>query len=148
MRRISGFAACFAVLVALLCPGAASAGPEAEAIDTLNKIRKSSGLRALRTSASLTASARRYARTMLARDYFGHLSRIPVAARFRAAGETLAMHSGSNPAARRTIGQWMASPPHRAVLLSGAYRLVGMGMARGDFAGRRMTLWVAHVGAY
>jgi uncharacterized protein YkwD len=148
MRRTSGFMACFAALVALLCPSVASASAEAEAIETLNKVRQGNGVAPLRTSRSLSASAARYARQMLARDYFGHLARIAVGARFRSAGETLAMHSGSRPAPRRTIGQWMASPPHRAVLLSGSFRMVGMGMARGDFAGRQATLWVAHVGAY
>jgi uncharacterized protein YkwD len=147
MRRISGFVAGFAILVALLCPTVASASAEAEAISTLNKIRRAHGLAALRPSGSLAASARRYARRMLARDYFGHMSRIAVAGRFRAAGETLAWQPGSRVAPRRTIGQWMNSPPHRAVLLSRSFRLVGMGVATGDLGGRRATLWVAHFGA-
>ena len=144
--------ACLATAVALLCPGAtfaidgAGADAEGRAIDSLNQIRASKGLAPLRASRSLARSANAYARHMLAHDFFGHQARIPVASRFRTAGETIAWHSGWRPGPRRTVRQWMASPPHRAVLLSPAFRLVGMGMERGRLSGRTTTMWVAHLG--
>jgi uncharacterized protein YkwD len=150
MRRTSALMASLAMALALLCPSAASANAgadaEARAIDALNGIRTSNGLAPLRASRSLATSANAYARYMLKHDFFGHQARIPVAGRFRTAGETLAWHSGSQPGPRRTVRQWMASPPHRAVLMSSAFRMVGMGMEFGRLGSRPTTMWVAHFG--
>ena len=146
MRSFSAFVACFATFVALLCPGVAFAGPQAKALETLNEIRQSYGLPALRGSANLERSARRYAGRMLRGGYFGHAARIAVAARFRSAGETLAWHSGGRAQPRRTIRSWMNSPTHRALLLSPHFRWVGLGMKRGRLGGRRVTVWVGHLG--
>jgi uncharacterized protein YkwD len=150
MRRKIALVAYVAAAAALLCPSAAfgaDAGlsAEAQAIESLNQIRASNGLAPLRTSNSLSKSADAYSRHMLAHDFFGHQARIRVASRFHTVGETLAWHSGFQPGARRTVRQWMASPPHRAVLLSSAFRLVGMGMERGRLEGQATTMWVAHV---
>ena len=41
----------------------------------------------------------------------------------------------------------MASPTHRAILLSRSFRWVGIGLARGRLGSRVVTAWVAHVGA-
>ena len=150
MRQKTALVACVAAAAALLSPGAASGADagvsvEARAIESLNQIRASNGLAPLRTSNSLSQSADAYSRHMLVHDFFGHQARILVASRFHTVGETLAWHSGFQPGARRTVRQWMASPPHRAVLLSSAFRLVGMGMERGRLDGRAATMWVAHV---
>lgn len=99
----------------------------------------------MRPSLSLFHSATSYARQMMRSDYFGHQASIPVAGRFRAAGETLAWHSGWRLSPRGTVSQWMGSPPHRAVLLSSTFTRIGVGRARGKFGGRRATMWVAHV---
>lgn len=140
-----------AAVTALLCPGTAlaaggGASAEAKAIGALNKIRAANNLAPLRASRTLARSANAYSRYMLDHDFFGHQPRIPVAAGFRTAGETLAWHSGYSPGARRTVRAWMSSPPHRAVLLSSAYSMVGMGMEMGDLSGRATTMWVAHFG--
>jgi uncharacterized protein YkwD len=112
----------------------------------INNIRRAHGLARLRPSYSLFISAKVYARRMIRSDYFGHQARIPVASRFRAAGETLAWHSGWRLAPRKTVRSWMHSPPHRAVLLSSRFSRLGVGRARGRYAGRIATMWVAHVG--
>jgi uncharacterized protein YkwD len=112
----------------------------------INQIRRAHGVARLRPSYSLFISAKLYARRMIRSDYFGHQARIPVAARFRAAGETLAWHSGWRLSPRRTVRQWMGSPSHRAVLLSSRFTQIGVGRARGNYWGRRATMWVAHVG--
>jgi uncharacterized protein YkwD len=98
-------------------------------------------------SPALDRSSTRYARQMIDSDYFGHASRIAVGSQFARAGETLALHSGWNAQPGRTIGQWMNSPGHRAVLLSSSYRWIGVGIARGRIGSRLVTVWVAHVGA-
>ena len=111
----------------------------------INQIRKAHGIHKLRPSLYLFASSRRYARRMIRTDYFGHQSRIPVAGRFRLAGETLAWHSGWRLRPRRTVRRWMRSPSHRAVLLSSRFRRLGVGRARGRYGSYRATMWVAHV---
>jgi uncharacterized protein YkwD len=69
-----------------------------------------------------------------------------VSSRFRTVGETIAWHSGFQAGPRRTVRQWMASPPHRAVLMSSAFRMVGMGMEPGRLGSRPVAMWVAHLG--
>ncbi len=111
----------------------------------INQIRRSHGLKRMRPSLALFYSARRYARRMMRSDYFGHQARIPLTRRFRTAGETLAWHSGWRLSPRRTVGQWMGSPSHRAVLLSSRFTQLGVGRARGKYGSMRATMWVAHV---
>jgi uncharacterized protein YkwD len=140
--------ACAITAGALLLPAsAAGADAEREAIDALNDVRRANGVPALRVSKGLNRSSAAYARRMLRRDFFGHGARIDVPGGFRRAGETLAYHTGWNPTPRRTVARWMASPGHRAVLLSARFRRVGMGMARGRLGSTVATTWVAHVGS-
>jgi uncharacterized protein YkwD len=151
MRRTSALVAYLAVAMALLFPTAASAASadaeaEARAIASLNQIRAANGLAELRASKSLAGSAGAYAQYMLRNDFFGHQARIRVASQFRTAGETLAWHSGWSAGPRRTVRQWMNSPPHRAVLMSSAFSQVGMGMVRGRLGQQATTMWVAHFG--
>ena|SRR3712207_6588397 len=120
--------------------------PEFVAFNKINKIRRAHGVHKLRPSYSLFISSRRYARRMMRSDYFGHQARIPVAARFRSAGETLAWHSGWRLRPRLTVRRWMHSPPHRAVLLSSRFTRVGFGLARGRYGRSAATMWVAHLG--
>ena len=145
MRRIAALIA-VSVAVGVALPAApATASPEVVMFNKINKIRKAHGLALMRPSYSLFNSARRYAHRMIRSDYFGHLASIPVAGRFRMVGETLAWHSGWRLSPRATVGQWMASPPHRALLLSSSFTQLGVGSARGNYGGRRATMWVAHV---
>jgi uncharacterized protein YkwD len=131
----------------LLPAASAAASAQQEAISQLNDVRQANGLTQLRTSESLNRSSSRYAKHMIATNYFGHASRIAASSAFGRVGETLALHSGWKADAVQTIDEWMHSPAHRAVLLSGSYRYVGMGIARGRIGSRLVTVWVAHVGA-
>jgi uncharacterized protein YkwD len=126
---------------------ARAADPEQEAVDQVNQLRAGRGLAALHVSSTLRHSARRYAAEMLRRHYFGHLAHIEVASRFRYAGECLAIHWTRSAEPSGTVRQWMASPPHRALLMSSRFRFVGLGLARGRFGSRVATTWVAHLGA-
>ena len=147
MRRIAALLA-VAVGLGVAMPAApASATPaEIKMVKKINQIRRAYGVARLRPSYSLFVSAKLYALRMMRSDYFGHQARIPVASRWRTAGETLAWHSGWRLSPRRTVGRWMGSPAHRAVLLSSRFSRVGVGRARGNYWGRRATMWVAHVG--
>jgi uncharacterized protein YkwD len=147
LRRIAALLAVSVGLGVALPAAPASAKPaEVKMVRTINKIRHAYGLRSLRPASSLFASARHYSRRMMRSDYFGHLSRIPVASRWRAAGETIEWHSGWRLSPGRAVWRWMASPPHRALLLSRRFTRIGVGRARGRYGRRMATMWVAHVG--
>ena len=138
------------IMLALSVPSLASADvpPESAAlIEKVNEIRRSSGLPTLRMSEELTGSSRDYARYMLKHDYFGHLASIRAGGNFLVVGETLAWHGGWKDRVRATVSRWMASAPHRAVLMSPTYRFMGSGRAKGNMGSRRATAWVAQLGA-
>ena len=138
------------IMLALSAPSVAGAAvpPESAAlIEKVNDIRRSSGLPTLSVSEELVGSSRSYARYMLKHDYFGHLSSIRAGGSFLALGETLAWHSGWRNRVRATVSRWMASPTHRAVLMSPTFRFIGAGRARGKMGSRRATAWVAQLGA-
>ena len=145
MRRIAALIAVSVAVSAALPAASATASPEGVMFQKINQIRRSHGLKDMRPSFALFYSSRRYARRMMRSDYFGHLSSIPLTRRFRTAGETLAWHSGWRLSPRQTVGQWMRSPAHRAVLLSSSFTRVGVGRSRGYYGGVRATMWVAHV---
>ena len=135
------------VAVGAALPATPAIADSAEAVmfKKINQIRRAHGVVRVRPSLHLFYSATRYARQMIRSDYFGHQATIPLTRRFRTAGETLAWHSGWRLSPRRTVRQWMGSPSHRAVLLSSSFTRLGVGHARGNYGGRRATMWVAHV---
>jgi uncharacterized protein YkwD len=136
------------IAAATLLPAAtAAASAEDDAIDQLNQLRQASGLPTLQASEALHRSSTKYARRMVANNYFGHASRIAASGAFGRVGETLELHAGWRADPAQTISAWMRSSGHRAVLMSSAYRWVGMGIARGKIGSRLVTVWVAHVGA-
>jgi uncharacterized protein YkwD len=142
----------FAALVALLALSApatavAEIPPESAAmIEKVNESRRSNGLHELEASEPLTASSRDHARYMLKNDYMGHLASIRAGGSFLFLGETVAWHSGWRPRVVATFSRWMASAPHRAVLMSPTYRFIGTGRVRGWLGRRKATAWVAQLG--
>jgi uncharacterized protein YkwD len=132
--------------VALPVAQASATPAEVKMFKKINNIRRAHGVAKMRPSYSLFISAKLYSRRMMRSNYFGHLSRIPVASRWRTAGETLAWHQGWRLSPRRTVRRWMNSPSHRAALLSSRFNRIGVGRTRGLFAGGLATMWVAHVG--
>ena len=86
--------------------------------------------------------ATRYARSMVRHGFFSHTSpggatlldrvrAVGYGGRRVAAGEALAWAQGRLATPRAIVRAWMASPPHRAVLLGRGYRDVGVGVALG-----------------
>jgi uncharacterized protein YkwD len=112
----------------------------------INSVRAEHGLPAFERSASLTGSAERYSRYLMAHDVFAHQSSIWASSRFALLGEALAFHTGRRFSVRDTVRQWLGSPPHRAILLSATMRRAGAGVTRGRFGRREATIWVLHVG--
>lgn len=112
----------------------------------INSLRSQSGLRPLARSRVLERSAARYARFMLRRSYFGHLSRIRGPRRFRPLAEIILMHRGGHGRPRVAVRNWAGSASHRYVITGSAYRRIGVAKASGRFRGRRVTVWVSHLG--
>jgi uncharacterized protein YkwD len=132
--------------VALPAAPASARPAELKMVRSINNIRHAYGLSRLRPAFSLFVSAKLYSHRMMRADYFAHMSRIPVAPRWRTAGETLEWHSSWRLAPRQTVRRWMNSPSHRAVLLSSRFSSIGVGRTRGRYGSTAATMWVAHVG--
>jgi uncharacterized protein YkwD len=133
------------------CPGAdelPSAGNatvvDAATVCLMNRVRASHRLHPLRRNRALASIATGQARDMVRGDYFGDqsLSGQTPLARIRASSYTFAPSTvrlataqnigwGTGPNATPTgiVNAWMHSPPHRAIILTAAYRDVGVGVA-------------------
>ncbi len=130
-------------------PPAEAAGPslgsgERAVVRAINGARGRNGLGPLRGSMQLSAAADVHTRHMLAADSFAHADfarRIRRYTRARRTGETLAMATRCSP--RRIVGMWMNSSSHRAVLLSGRFRRVGIGARTGQLGSRRACMVTA-----
>jgi len=142
-------AACLALVCLAVAPAAAGANPtQSTLIAHGNYARGAYGLAPLAISPSLNRSASAFAGGLMRLNIFGHASSIQAGGGFRTLGEVLRLHSGTRPRYSATVRAWLASPPHRAVVLSSAFTHAGAGIARGVFQGRNSTIWVMHVGAY
>jgi uncharacterized protein YkwD len=115
------------------------------ALCLVNAQRRRRGKHPLRTSAELQRSAAAYARTMVRDRFFSHVtpSGLTFVERIRRGthyldgawswrvGENLAWGVGRRATPAGIVAGWMASPAHRRVLLDGAFREMGMGIAPG-----------------
>ena len=154
MPRMRTTFAVMAAIAVLAGPIAAADAEERTANDVaaermlgaINEVRAQNGLDALRESPSLMGSARRFSHWLMANDRFGHLASIQASDRFAVLGEALAMHTGRDFSVRSTLAQWMASPPHRALVLSTTMRWMGTGVTRGRLGATPATVWVLQVG--
>jgi uncharacterized protein YkwD len=133
-----------AFLLALLAVSSAhaarvSAAAEERLLAAMNGVRASYGLRPLRFDGRLRRAARSHSFDMVRRQYFAHgafaLRLGGFGVHDRTIGENLAWGTGWRAAATTIVSEWLASPPHRAVLLHAGFRRVGVGAADGPFAG-------------
>ncbi|HWH93153.1 MAG TPA: CAP domain-containing protein [Baekduia sp.] len=115
----------------------------------VNAVRLQHGLSPLRADPRLAAAARHHAADMAAHDFFAHDSpsagtmqaRVTRAGYLRSGrawslGEALAWGTARAGAPRAILRGLLASPPHRAILLSPAFRDLGVGVAHGAPRGR------------
>ncbi len=114
-------------------------------VDEINKVRGAHGLRALHYSPSLARSSSRYVRYMVRTGRFAHSARIMAGGRFSQLGEILALTPGREVQRERTLGNWLSSPSHRAVLMSASFRYIGAARRHSDFGGDGVV-WAAHFG--
>ena len=132
----------FLASFALLGPAAGAqartlTSPEASLLQTMNAVRMSHGLAPLRLDVRLLRAARGHSADMMRHQYFAHGSVagrvLAQGARGPVFGEDLAW--GTGVTAQWVVNQWLASPPHRAVLLRPGFRRIGVGFSFGSFAG-------------
>jgi uncharacterized protein YkwD len=110
----------------------------------INQARGHHGLGALRTTGSLARAATAHSRDMVVQGFFAHDSptgstpkqRIDRAGYFDGApswalGETIAWGRGGSATPGAIVRSWLRSPGHRAILLDGRYRDLGIGIAVG-----------------
>ncbi len=118
----------------------------------INHQRSRYGLNAVRVSARLSRAADQHSWEMLDANYFDHASRngesfsarVRRYANHRALGETLAMLGGCRRgSARQIVRMWMNSPGHRAILLSGKFRRIGLAKRTGSLGGNRACVVTA-----
>ena len=149
------------LVVALLCLGAEPAaaacsgsttaptasnlsGVRSATLCLLNERRAQAGLPALASDGLLEDTATRYSRRMVAERFFSHVGPdgSTMGDRIRASGylsglrnwtigENIAYGTGSYATAGRIVQMWMESPGHKANILSGRYRAIGIGIASG-----------------
>ena len=113
---------------------------ERAVIARVNAIRRHIGVRRLRLHRGLGRAADRQCAAILRTDVFSHTpDGRPVGPRLRrfvgarAVGETLAWSTpGPGSDAAAVVAMWMASPGHRAALLSARFRRAGVGRRHGS----------------
>jgi uncharacterized protein YkwD len=143
-------------------PAAPRACASAQPLETLhcliNRTRAERGLAPVRLSPLLTRSARlRGAAIARCRDFshtpcgqsFGSVFRSVGYARGSfSVGENLAWGTGTHASPELTLTRWLASPPHRRVLLSPRWRELGAHVvgAHNLFAPGANRVWVAQFG--
>ena len=133
------------------CPGATAVPTAAgtdEAADAIvclvNAERTSRGLRALSRDQDLAQAADKHANDMVRRNYFAHVSPSgkSVGDRVRDAGygnpgdgwkvgEDLGWGTGSRGTPAGLVDAWLASPPHKHIMLEAGYKELGVGVAAG-----------------
>ena len=130
------------------CAGARSrpspASLDRATVCLINEARSQNGLGALRTTGALAKAAGAHSRDMVRNDFFAHDSptgstpkeRIDRAGYFDGAsswamGETIAWGSGGRATPSSIVRAWLTSPGHRAILLDGRYKDLGVGIALG-----------------
>jgi uncharacterized protein YkwD len=110
----------------------------------LNRQRAAHGLPRLREHRSLSNAARKYARLMVARHFFDHVSpagstmstrvkRTNYLKHTRAwsLGENIAWGTRGAATPAQIVNAWMHSAGHRANILNGSFREIGIGIALG-----------------
>lgn len=115
-------------------------GLEAAVVKELNRVRANAGLKPLRSAPSLRTAARGHSAAMLELGFFSHESADGTAFSERirrhytnrgwrtwSVGEALLASAGTTLEPAAIVEAWLESPPHRAIILSPAWRDAGIG---------------------
>jgi uncharacterized protein YkwD len=123
-------------------PGTASSRAYTRAVECLvNEQRAGANLAPLAHDRHLARAARRFSSSMVHERFFAHVSpdgsTLPARAEAagysgNAVGETIGWGSGSLATPAAIVQGWMESPPHHAILMSGGFQRIGLGVASGS----------------
>lgn len=129
------------------CPSADATAPSearSAVLCLLNGERRARDLDPLRSNHRLADAAMRHSAHMAGANFFSHTtpsgtsmtdrvrrSGFTTGTRWWSIGENLAWGVGEAAAPRRIVAAWMRSPAHRANVLNGAFRQIGIGIASG-----------------
>ncbi|HYH27465.1 MAG TPA: CAP domain-containing protein [Actinomycetota bacterium] len=141
-RRRGTISLLLAAAIALLGPAAdqaAEAGTAGDVRSLINAERVESGKRALRRSGKLSRIARRHSIRMARQNYLHHNGRLGYQAR-KMSWTVLGENVGVGTSVSSLHRAFMNSAPHRANVMKGRYRRVGVGTVQ---SGGR--LWVTVV---
>jgi uncharacterized protein YkwD len=151
----------------LLAPATAAASQsriDSSLLRQINAVRSAHGLRPLAVSSRLALAAQQHTREMGVDGYFDHASydKSPFWKRIEKwypsggwsswdVGENI-LYQSPDLTTTQIVRTWMASPEHRANLLSRDWREIGISAmhfeaAPGEFSGRPVTLVTADFGA-
>jgi uncharacterized protein YkwD len=122
---------------------------EKRLVRLVNRVRLSRGLAPLAFSRGLTRAADSHSIDLARRRLLDHASPdgTPFDRRVRSfmpaldLGETLAVVARGRGAATTVVRMWLASPPHKAILLSGSFSRIGVGI-RTAWNGSQPSLFV------
>lgn len=139
---IRSMMAALAMVVAITATVASARGARADSSASLvsmtNSARASAGLPGLSVSSDLVAVARRQAARMAASHTLAHTPNLPQAVCcWRALGENV----GEGSSASVLQSAFMASPEHRANILSASYSQIGIGVA----VDAKGVMWVSEI---
>lgn len=114
---------------------------EASVLREINRVRSARGLSQLRPAPALRSAARSHSQAMLTHGFFGHSSADGTAFSERirryytnagytrwSVGEALMATESSAVAAEAIVSAWLASPPHRTIVLAPTWRDSGVGV--------------------
>jgi uncharacterized protein YkwD len=116
----------------------------AAVVGLVNAQRGAAGLAPVSADRRLARAARRFSHDMVSQRFFDHVSPrgSTVGRRVRRAGyhgrgvaETIAWGAGSSATPGAIVAMWMASPGHRAIIMDGGFRRIGVGVASGSPTG-------------
>ena len=122
----------------------------------INRVRALHGVAPVYPSVKLQVAANHHSDDMMMRDYFAHTSPTGSSVYSRivgsgfvngyswVGGETLAWGTGTLATVRGTVNAWLASPDHRAIMLSPTYRWIGISRTCGTYEGHASAcVWTA-----
>jgi len=149
---LAGIAAMLVMLAAL--PATASADAVSrEVAARVNAFRAQHGLHRLAVDGRLERAARWQSGSMRARQSLSHgapsgkarLTRLCSRMHAKTVGETIGWirYRSAAKQAEAITRWWMNSPPHRAALMSGSFKRIGVGRRIGRFGGQKVVWFTA-----
>jgi uncharacterized protein YkwD len=123
-----GLLAAVLVIAVLPCPAQARDHTTSSMLRAMNSVRHAHNLPSLHVNRALARAARSHSSEMARSGLFSHGAfeqRLRSYTSSRVVGENLAWMQDCN--GHQAVDMWLNSPPHRQIMLSRAFRRVGVG---------------------